>query len=128
MNEDESIRDQIRFNGFATGQQCVLQFDGSTGIAARFLNRRQRQAGRRVIAEGDFEGLHEANRIGFSFENAMAGPPEVMRLGFLQFFDGTFGFNHVSHTYWPATKPEAQAHWKLKPPSCPVTSTTSPTK
>ena len=28
----------------------------------------------------------------------------------------------------PAAYPEAQAHWKLNPPRCPVTSTTSPTK
>src|SRR4026207_1081953 len=28
----------------------------------------------------------------------------------------------------PALAPEAHAHWKLKPPSCPVTSTTSPMK
>ena len=28
----------------------------------------------------------------------------------------------------PAAAPEAQAHWKLNPPSCPVTSTTSPMK
>ena len=28
----------------------------------------------------------------------------------------------------PAQNPEAQAHWKLKPPRWPVTSTTSPMK
>src|SRR6266436_3654981 len=28
----------------------------------------------------------------------------------------------------PAQNPDAHAHWKLNPPSCPVTSTTSPTK
>ena len=31
-------------------------------------------------------------------------------------------------TAWPALKPEAHAHWKLYPPSHPVTSTTSPMK
>src|SRR5690554_3319057 len=31
-------------------------------------------------------------------------------------------------TTCPAQYPEAQAHWKLYPPSQPVTSTTSPTK
>src|ERR1051325_24564 len=30
-------------------------------------------------------------------------------------------------TYYPATNPDAHAHWKLYPPRCPVTSTTSPT-
>ena len=33
----------------------------------------------------------------------------------------------IAYTYWPAANPEAP-HWKLKPPSCPVTSTTSPMK
>jgi hypothetical protein len=32
------------------------------------------------------------------------------------------------HTTCPAQNPEAHAHWKLNPPSCPVTSTTSPMK
>ena len=31
-------------------------------------------------------------------------------------------------TAWPAAKAEAHAHWKLNPPSCPVTSITSPMK
>src|SRR4051794_11023958 len=34
----------------------------------------------------------------------------------------------IFHSDWPAQNPEAQAHWKLNPPSCPVTSTTSPMK
>jgi hypothetical protein len=33
-----------------------------------------------------------------------------------------------SHIVRPAAAPEAQAHWKLKPPRWPVTSTTSPIK
>src|ERR1700675_3494067 len=32
------------------------------------------------------------------------------------------------HIACPAQNPDAHAHWKLKPPSCPVTSTTSPMK
>src|SRR6185437_749291 len=32
------------------------------------------------------------------------------------------------YTACPAQNPDAQAHWKLKPPRWPVTSTTSPTK
>ena len=32
------------------------------------------------------------------------------------------------HAYCPATQPDDQAHWKLYPPSHPVTSTTSPMK
>src|ERR1700722_1616886 len=35
-------------------------------------------------------------------------------------------FRH--HNALPAAAPEAHAHWKLNPPSWPVTSTTSPTK
>jgi hypothetical protein len=34
-------------------------------------------------------------------------------------------FRHPT-TRGPAAAPEAQAHWKLKPPNWPVTSTTSP--
>src|SRR5580693_4361136 len=33
-----------------------------------------------------------------------------------------------NHSALPAAAPEAQAHWKLNPPRCPVTSTTSPIK
>src|ERR1700720_1497511 len=33
-----------------------------------------------------------------------------------------------NHSAPPAAAPEAQAHWKLNPPRCPVTSTTSPIK
>ncbi len=33
-----------------------------------------------------------------------------------------------SHIACPAQNPDAQAHWKLNPPSWPVTSTTSPMK
>src|SRR5260370_26499174 len=38
------------------------------------------------------------------------------------------GFAGIPHIAWPAQNPDAQAHWKLKPPSWPVTSTTSPIK
>src|ERR1700677_2872967 len=34
----------------------------------------------------------------------------------------------ASATACPAQTPDAHAHWKLNPPSCPVTSTTSPMK
>ena len=34
----------------------------------------------------------------------------------------------VHHTTCPAAHPEDHAHWKLYPPRCPVTSTTSPMK
>ena len=34
----------------------------------------------------------------------------------------------ISQATSPAAWPDAQAHWKLKPPRCPVTSTTSPIK
>jgi hypothetical protein len=35
---------------------------------------------------------------------------------------------HNVQTTWPAACAVAHAHWKLKPPNCPVTSTTSPIK
>src|SRR5205814_4161702 len=35
---------------------------------------------------------------------------------------------YSARSAWPAARAEAQAHWKLNPPRCPVTSTASPTK
>jgi mRNA interferase YafQ len=38
------------------------------------------------------------------------------------------GEDPLDQTDCPAAMPDAHAHWKLKPPRCPVTSTTSPMK
>lgn len=46
----------------------------------------------------------------------------------LSFQDSARELNDPPQTHCPAVKPDAHAHWKLKPPSWPVTSTTSPMK
>src|ERR1039458_10027063 len=54
--------------------------------------------------------------------------PKVEYLQLKFFIYQLFPIPCFSHTARPAATPEAQAHWKLNPPSCPVTSTTSPIK
>src|SRR5580698_9015075 len=63
-----------------------------------------------------------------SVQNKDFGPEVQAYHDCNQDFRSFQGGGGVPQTTCPALNPEAQAHWKLYPPSHPVTSTTSPMK
>jgi len=76
--------------------------------------------------KGDNKLALAAFNAGPAAVDAAAGVPDIPETR--DYVDAILKRSNSAQVYWPAAKPEAQAHWKLKPPSCPVTSITSPMK
>jgi len=72
-----------------------------------------------LARDGQTPSLHGCTRGAGSLERKVSG---ILPGASLPFAGGD------PHTAWPAHQPEAQAHWKLNPPSSPVTSSASPIK